>query len=988
MVGEQEPAAASRDDDDDDELRLALVLNGGVSLAIWMGGVVREIDRLRRREEPYDGVLRLTRSSARVDVIAGASAGGMNGALLGLAIARGTRVDPVRDVWMQDGAIDVLLRDPLQKDPPSLLRGEEFFLPHIVRAFDTVAGRPEETAAADAGPVTPLRLMITTTMLEGEAKGYDDYFGEPIPDVDNRGLLRFQRGDAGEPRVRGNAEYWPDDFAPDGAPDRAVRRLALAARSTASFPGAFESSFCPVAPANGDGLDENHPDLEGIANFSSSRWVMDGGVLVNTPFRPALGAIALLPAERQVRRVLAYVVPNAGTVARPTPAQRGDPPRLLAVVRDALTTLPRVQSIGEDLAGISENNRQVQRRRYARDALLTGLAADGLRRAATSLLPTYAQVRRKGGADDVRSLLLRRPETEQGEAERLALLDRAVAGPVPWAPPPLAAGETWETLALDPWHWGIAPVEHSLNATLDLLQRAMREPAFKALRPGLREQRRAVHAVLADVRAVQRGSERYWRESVPGALDASEASVAIGSVVAGWSFGPAARDLQERLATILVATAALLGPADAEAQGEPATLRRIAFALAPPDGAGTPVERSMRQLLALDVVQRSGGPDLGGIDQEIRLVLCSGNAANAFDQRYSVDAKLVGRQVQHFGSFYKQSWRANDWMWGRLDGADRLARLLVDGTRLHQLVREGVTHAELVDGLEQACTLVDGRPDPYLVAEFPRAEIGAELAAQLRPDGPAPQPNELRLSHAAVRRSIQLGILREELPLLAAAALSDVSEDRTLAGARGARWARELPPGWHESTESLLDAFRRCDIGEERIESEIGSDHFTAVSTTAAGVLGSVASQLVPKAAPTRIVARAVRGLSLSLYLLARGVLGGTRTETFVVALTLALGGALLALAVVGAGVPGIFAALGAIVIVAAFLLALIRHRGVQAGILVALGAIVVAGSYYLSDHHTFAPWVNRLAPAVAVVLVAVLALLLGGVDLRERRER
>ena len=30
------------------EVRLALVLNGGVSLAIWMGGVVGELDRARR----------------------------------------------------------------------------------------------------------------------------------------------------------------------------------------------------------------------------------------------------------------------------------------------------------------------------------------------------------------------------------------------------------------------------------------------------------------------------------------------------------------------------------------------------------------------------------------------------------------------------------------------------------------------------------------------------------------------------------------------------------------------------------------------------------------------------------------------------------------------------------------------------------------------------------------------------------------------------
>ena len=36
----------------EEEVRLALVLNGGVSLAIWMGGVTCELDRARRAGFP------------------------------------------------------------------------------------------------------------------------------------------------------------------------------------------------------------------------------------------------------------------------------------------------------------------------------------------------------------------------------------------------------------------------------------------------------------------------------------------------------------------------------------------------------------------------------------------------------------------------------------------------------------------------------------------------------------------------------------------------------------------------------------------------------------------------------------------------------------------------------------------------------------------------------------------------------------------------
>src|SRR5580693_3953762 len=47
--------------------------------------------------------------------------------------------------------------------------------------------------------------------------------------------------------------------------------------------------------------------------------------------------------------------------------------------------------------------------------------------------------------------------------------------------------------------------------------------------------------------------------------------------------------------------------------------------------------------------------------------------------------KLTGMQFHHFGAFYKRSWRANDWMWGRLDGAGWLIHVLLDPHRLHAL---------------------------------------------------------------------------------------------------------------------------------------------------------------------------------------------------------------------------------------------------------------------------------------------------------------
>src|SRR6266516_3436233 len=114
----------------DHEIRIALVLNGGVSLAVWMGGVTHELDLIRRasgdgkapKSQPYDEELaRRWRELCRrgdddrrvvVDVIAGTSAGGLNGSLL--ATSNGSTLDPdgangpwLRQKWVGLGSLEV-----------------------------------------------------------------------------------------------------------------------------------------------------------------------------------------------------------------------------------------------------------------------------------------------------------------------------------------------------------------------------------------------------------------------------------------------------------------------------------------------------------------------------------------------------------------------------------------------------------------------------------------------------------------------------------------------------------------------------------------------------------------------------------------------------------------------------------------------------------------------------------------------------------------
>ena len=122
------------------ELRLALVCYGGVSLAVYMHGVTKEILKLARAsmayhstpdqetrqkqryidvavdhvdecdsEEVYFEILKMIGASLDlrvvVDVIAGASAGGINGVILARALAHNLAIDGLREFWLRQADV-------------------------------------------------------------------------------------------------------------------------------------------------------------------------------------------------------------------------------------------------------------------------------------------------------------------------------------------------------------------------------------------------------------------------------------------------------------------------------------------------------------------------------------------------------------------------------------------------------------------------------------------------------------------------------------------------------------------------------------------------------------------------------------------------------------------------------------------------------------------------------------------------------------------
>jgi patatin-related protein len=312
-----------------EELCLALVMNGGVSLAVWMGGVSYELNRFVGESHPvYRGLLELTRTRARIDVISGTSAGGINGAALALATVYDTSLHPLRDIWLARAAFGALLREPGRKDPPSLLDGDGYFTPLLREAFGKLVRKAPRAARS-----APMELSLTATLLRGEPNSRLDDLGQLIEDATHRGHFHFSRAHC-------------DPFA-DSL--RAADTLARAARASASFPVAFE----PVLAQAGD-------IHVGDRKASFAHYLVDGGVLDNKPIEGALRSIFRMPADGNVRRVLAYVVPDPSGSAERRDEGPDDAPMLAHVALSSLVSI-RGRSYSGGMRGRAAGSTRPQR---------------------------------------------------------------------------------------------------------------------------------------------------------------------------------------------------------------------------------------------------------------------------------------------------------------------------------------------------------------------------------------------------------------------------------------------------------------------------------------------------------------------------------------------------------------------------------------------------------------------------------------------------
>jgi patatin-related protein len=729
------------------ELRLGLVCYGGSSLCIYMHGITKEINRLvsasARRAAPnaattgseqvYVELLEKLAGSGPeapdlrvvVDVIAGTSAGGINGIFLGKALAGNRSQDALRDVWFDDGdmnqlvigprklagiplswkaKIPLLLKTALKHSP---LRGDDMarWLYQALGKMDTDPSN--DGAASLLPPGHPLDLWVTITDFYGYQRLIPLSRPRFVSDGRHRHVLNFHYESGGD-----------DEFDDNAA-------LTFAARTTSCFPAVFP----PVNPAQlsktlGASLDPMLARCFRIYELNGAdpnrTYFVDGGVLDNKPFGWAIDTITTSrPAESEVDRRLLYLEPDPGGMST---SQGGEDPETLAAALGALTTIPRSEPILDDLLRVHEHNERVRRMQDVIEANFDGVAAlidpivsDDVLSGQPQQWPWAEWNEKVNGVVTANAGM---PYATYLRLKIAAVLDgfaRAICTICNY--PDESNHAVLVRAAVDCW-----------GANEGLYDRSSPEPTDKQIRFlqafDLGFMRRRVRFVIAalnwwygsvgtegfptrqeldsgkallyekiaalDALAVLHladGSEPGERDAVQGLRELVGTAFPVDSLTAfleqeGIDGAAYARAYADDLARLFAAAQAFY--AERVSGFWPALLARLV-----PITAGWTPER--RRELAVRYI---GFPmwdvllypvqNLGQIGEgdEIDVVRVSPYEATLLP--VPEGGKVEGKRTHHFYAFFSREARENDYVWGRLDAAEQLVRLLVDSANARE----------------------------------------------------------------------------------------------------------------------------------------------------------------------------------------------------------------------------------------------------------------------------------------------------------------
>ena len=378
------------------ETRFAVVMYGGVSLAIYIYGVAQELYKMVRatarrldNEDRYllewieldntEKIYRRLGESLRtkfvVDILSGTSAGGINAIYLAKALANGQSIDGLKSIWLDQGDIAKLINDKksaiagleVQNPPLSLLNSQRmyFYLLKALHGMDI--GNPEKGLSPF---VEELDLHITATDIRGLTVDLP-VANANVSESRYRNIFRFHystmdaAGWEKEKTAMDADRNFSNDFEKDNNPF-----LAYVARCTSSFPFAFEPMQLEDIKSvlRTEDFKEYKYKPEKWSNFYTEyeragadfpkRSFGDGGYLDNKPFSYATEALLRRRADRLVDRKLIYIDPSP---EHPKDIKADEKPDAFQNVLAALLSIPRYEPIREDLEKVVERNQLIQR---------------------------------------------------------------------------------------------------------------------------------------------------------------------------------------------------------------------------------------------------------------------------------------------------------------------------------------------------------------------------------------------------------------------------------------------------------------------------------------------------------------------------------------------------------------------------------------------------------------------------------------------------
>jgi patatin-related protein len=737
------------------EVRLAVVLYGGVSLAVYIHGVTREILNLVRASKLFraaqsraisDSDLDAQRPAEDstaiyydlfralspgielrvvVDLISGASAGGINGVMLARALAHDLPLEPHRDLWLKNADVTSLSapgswlgrlgKAPLAPlidrfvtrrfgrqvaDPETrskvkqFIQAQWFTPPFSGERFSgwmlDACDRMEDHAPRDGTLLPPghrLDLFVTLTDYRGHKHRIELHDPPSVDETEHRRIVCFtcRRGLSGE---------LVSEFTNGDVPS-----LVFSARATASFPGAFPPATIAemdrVLAARG----RSWPSRQRLVkdklllsdtNGAAGSYFIDGSVVMNKPFSPVIHALGNRPASREVVRRIIYVDPNPQHDA----AHRADggTPGFFRTILTALAAIPRNEPIADDLLAIQEWNGRARRM-----AEILAAADPQVERLVDAIIdtdpdnpPTIAEVGRyrseantqaHAGAGyaylsyqtlKLRRLVDRLSELIAGMAAQHGASANPMADTVPDAAAIGRLLDRWTAQQDGDGANRLVPFLRGFDVDFRMRRvrfviRRLNELYRSVGEGGESVQSRAIDDLKAALYEVVDRLARLWDASSYHAKDHDAVSLAAVAIARNAAAGETATP--DSLAQLEGAMGLVQIDKDLD---EIVSLMGLAY-LVP--SARRAVAMSYVGFAFYDLITF---PILQWTDMdEINEVLV--DRISPADAHDIGDGKIVlkGTSLMNFGAFFNRAWREHDYLWGRLNAADRCIDVLM-----------------------------------------------------------------------------------------------------------------------------------------------------------------------------------------------------------------------------------------------------------------------------------------------------------------------